>query len=290
MTGPSFSAGVNFTYKAFINWTWFLAEDAEVGQAVEVAFGKTPVYWGVPQRIEFVLSWLTVIFIAIGVLITIVRFKTMVTTSQAEQNKAGFLIKKLEAEYLILGTACSIILVAMVILPFVSRYYGEARTHFQMMVPLSLFFVIGGITVAQYLKARPYWVILIVLIPYFLSTSGAMTQVFGFPRAITLNSTGPLYHQYIFDAESYAAKWLAKYSEEEVPIHSNSLDTLLSQGKIPGYGIPGSRLSGLRAGSKVGGYIYLRRLDIEEGLVAEYPATFDGKSKIYSSGQSEVYR
>ena len=292
MTGPSFTAGVRFTYTTVTTWEWFLAEGA-AGQPIQAAFGKTYPYTAVPQRIELIFSWLTIIFIATGVLTTIGRFKAMVTISQAERGKPDFLLNKFEAEYLLLSIACCIILVATVILPAISKYYGEARTYFHMMVPLSIFFVIGGITVARYLKSRFYWVILMVLIPYFLCTTGTMAQVFGFPKAITLNSEGPLYSQYISDGESYAAKWMKEYGTKEITIFattSHTPDLLLSQSRIPYSQTDYSLISRYKEGEQIDGYIYLNYLDIEWGIVAEYPGLFAEKSKIYGNGASEVYK
>ncbi len=293
MTGPSFEAGVSFTYDTITGWRWFLAEEAATGQAVQTAFGETPSYWGVAQRIEFVFSWLTIIFIATGVLNTIRIFKVMVSTPRSEGKKPDFMQKKFEVEYLILSIACCLMLIATVLLPVISRYYGEARTYFQMVVPLSIFFIIGGITVAKYLKLRPYWVLLVVLIPYFLCTTGAMTQVFGFPRVITLNSEGPLYQMYIFDGESSAAKWIGEYGEEGVTIYTSAhaQDMLLSQGGIPYLQTRSTLISRSQENRVIGGYIYLEYLLLgDEGLVAKYPDTFAEKGKIYNSGRSEIYK
>jgi uncharacterized membrane protein len=292
MTGPSFVSGVRLTYHTFISWKWFLAEEAS-GQAVQAAFGKTYTYTAVPQRIEFVFSWLTIIFIATGVLTTIGRFKAMASIPQAGHKKPDFLLKRFEAEYLMLSIACCVLLVATVIFPLISKYYGDARVYFQMMVPLSIFFVIGGITVARYLKARPYWVILVILMPYFLCTTGAMCQVFGFPRAFTLNSEGPLYHQYTSDEASYAAKWIGGYSEEGITIYatSHSKNVLLSQGRIPYSQTDSSLIPRCEQGKQIDGYVYLRDSElVDGGLAAEYPDMFAEKSKIYSSGRSEVYK
>ncbi len=291
MVGDTFESGVSFTYNTFTSWQWFLAEQA-ADQPIQAAFGETYPYSGVPQRIEFVFSWLTIIFIAIGVLSTAGRFKAMVSIPQAGHEKPDFLLKKFEAEFLMLSIGCCIILVATVVFPVISKYYGSGRTYFQMVFPLSIFLVIGGITVARYLKSRPYWVILMVLVPYFLCTTGTIHQVFGFPKAITLNSEGPLYHQYIFDEESYAAKWLGEYDEEGITIYvSQSKDLLLSQGRIPYSQTNDWLVSRCKKGEQVDGYIYLRHFDLgDDGLVAKYPDMFTDKGKIYSSGRSEIHK
>lgn len=121
-----------------------------------------------------------------------------------------------------------------------------------------------------------------------------MYQVFGFPRAITLNSEGPLYSSmYVSDEESYAAKWVKEYGKEGeiVYAHSRSTDVLLSQGRIPLSQTDASLISRYQEGKEVDGYIYLRYVDIvDDRLVAKYPALFTGKSKIYANGGSKVYR
>ena len=163
-----------------------------------------------------------------------------------------------------------------------------------MMVPQSVFFAIGGIEIARYWNSRPHWIILAVLIPYFLCTSGVMYQVFGFPKAITLNSEGPLYSDmYVSDEDSYATRWIKGYAKEGEIIYADSLsiDILLSQGRIPFSQTDASLISRYQEGKDVDGYIYLRYVDIVESrLVVKYPGLFTGKSKIYANGGSEIYR
>ena len=292
MTTTSFYAGVRFIYGSLTNWTWFLGEDIG-GQPVQAAFGQIYAYTGVPHWIEFVFSWLTVIFLSTGLLTVILRFKTMISTPFTKPEKQPFLQKRFEAEYLMLSIGCFILVVTTVIIPYVSAWYGTARAYFQMVIPLSIFFVIGGIEIAKYLKVRPYWLILVVLIPYFLCTTGVVTQVFGFPRAITLNSEGPLYYMYVSDEESHAAKWLQEYSEKETTIYSKgfSSEVLLSQGKLTRRYMPGARVSELVEDKEIDGYIYLRPSDIANNeLVTKYPNVFAEKSMIYANGKSQVYR
>jgi len=289
--GPTFSSGVRFIQKSFTTWRWLLIEDTG-GGVVQAAMGKTLAYTGVPQRIEFVISWLTILFVAIGLLAMIIKFKGMVSTPGFRHEKPNFLLKKFELEYLVLSIVCFLLLVVMVAVPHVSKYYGSARTYFQMVVPLSIFFVIGGIEVARYLKSRPQWLILAVLLPYFLSTTGMMCQVFNYPRAITLNSEGPRYGMYISDAESYAAKWVKEYSEEGITInaHHFARDLLISQAQLAPRGFKEYRLSELVGDREVDGYIYLRYLDIVDGgLKREYPGLFAASNKIYDNSKSEVY-
>ncbi len=290
MTGPTFSVSVRFIHSSRTGWA---AESR--GQVADAALVGTLPYIGVPQRIEFIFSWLIIIFIAIGVLGAIGKFKEMVFLPGSIHGKPRFLVKKFEAEYLVLMIACCAILVAALLLPYVSKYYGATRPFFQMMVPLSTFFVIGGIMAAKRLRVKkPHWLILAVLVPYFLSTTGVIGLPFNYHRTITLSSEGTQYNNmYISDAESYSAKWIKEYAEEGITIytHYRAKDFLTSQGKIPYSQINSHLISDYEKGKGIDGYIYLRRIDIVDGgLVARYPNAFAEKSKVYANNRSEVYK
>jgi len=147
--------------------------------------------------------------------------------------------------------------------------------------------------IAKYFKARPYWVIIAVLVPFFLSTTGATYQAFGDPKAITLNSRGVLYsYMYISDAESYSARWIKEYGDEETTIYAHGLtrDILLSQGKIPYRQTNPKLISYHEEGKPIAGYIYLRRRDlVDDEFVITYPTLFAERNKIYANGNSEIY-
>lgn len=220
----------------------------------------------------------------------------MVSNPHAEREKPNFSLKQFETEYLMLSIGCYLLLVATVLVPHVEEAYGSARVYFQMMAPLSIFFVIGGIMVARYLKSRPHWIILVVLLPYFLCTTGAVCQVFSFPRAITLNSAnsgGPpgIFNMYIYEEESCSAKWLKEYAGGETTIYVGSRAlTLQSQARVPDRRIK-SFIYPYQEGKQIDGYIYLRYLElVDGGLIAKYPDLFAEKSKIYTNGGSEVYK
>ena len=294
MHGPTFAGGVRVVYKSFVEWTWVFAETFGGQQAIVAALGKTLPYAEVPQKIEFVFSWLTIILVSVGVLTTIVKFKTMVSIPFAKREKPNFLLKKLDAEYLVLSIGSCLLLVVTVALPHISKTYGSATIYFHMMVTLSVFCVIGGITASRFLKSRPHWILIAVLIPYFLCTTGAMAQMFSFPRNITLNSEGKLYDiSVVYDGDSYAAKWLKEYRKKEAAIYTNGYtkEVLTSQGKIPYSKIKSELISRYEETKQISGYIFLRHWDIAvDGIVTEYPHIFAGKNKIYSNGVSQIYR
>jgi uncharacterized membrane protein len=301
VTGVAFTDGVNFV-KASLTNLYNLVFLGLRGPGLGEAFGRVPAYHeAVLLRIEVVFTWLTVLFIAIGVLSTIGRFRAMVSTPLSGWEKPSFLLKRFDVECLVLSAACCALLVAMVVLPYVSESYGAGRTYFQAMVPLSIFFVLGGITIARLLKSPPYWIILLVLIPFLMCTTGLMYQLGGFPRAITLNSEGSLYDtMYIHDQESYAIKFMKQNGEENTKIFSERVRLVQSQGPIPASQIE-SLLLASEEGKEIDGYVYLRYLNVMEGkfiardqlrhdMPQEWSNILSGRNKLYANGGSEVYR
>ena len=144
-----------------------------------------------------------------------------------------------------------------------------------------------------------YLVILLVLVPYFLCFTGAMYNLFGVPRYITLNSEGEQYELlYVHDQDSYGAKWIKSNADEKSKIYSDatSVGMLKSQGLIlPSYPW------GIEKGKAIkGGYIYLGYSGVVEGKwlemggrwhnITKYEGKFGDNNKIYNNGGSEVWR
>ncbi len=290
MVGSTFSYGVRFIYDMFARWQWFLSGDVG-GQPVQAALGRSLDV--IPQRIEFVFSWLSVALVSLGLLTMVRRYRTMVADPASGSDKDAFLARRFGLPYIALSIACFVMLVAAVVMPHISENYGASKNYFQMMVPLSVFFVIGGMEAARYIRTRPYWVLLAVTIPFFLSTTGVTYQVLGAPKAITLTSQGPLYSDmYLSDAESGSAKWLRKYGgEETIYVHGVTRSILLSQGEIPYRHTNPELISRYEEGKTIPGYIYLRRKElIDDGFLTKYPGMFAGRDRIYANGSSEIYR
>lgn len=293
VTAEPFNQGIGLIQRTFTNLHQFFLMEAR-GATATAALSESAFYEGIPQSIRFVLSWLIIAFIATGILTTMVRYKKMVSLPNPSHIKPSFLRSKLDSEYFTLSLACIIILVFSIAFPYIQKGYSMERTYFQTLVVLSPFFIIGGITVAKWLRARPYWIVLMVLIPYFMCTTGTMYQLFGVPGGITLNSAGKEYDQlYVHEQETYATRWIKEYTENGVPITTSGDggERLASQGGISESQAGRGLYSMCQQGMKIGGYIYLAYQDVIDGqLVAEYPDVFADKNKIYENGGSEVYR
>ena len=314
VTTAPFESGVDFVRGTLVNLHQFFLLESRGGVVTGALRGSAYAY-GVAQQIEIVFYWLTIALIAIGVLGTIARYKRRVASPHPGDEKTDFLRSKIDVEYFVLSLVCSALLVAAVVLPVVAKTYGIMRIYLQMLVVLAPFFVIGGITLFRFLKSRAYWLLLVVLIPYFMFITGTAYQVLGYHRAIALNSEGFVYDLlYVYDEETYAAKWLREsgelgdvelYSSGGGYIGSNAVSTdtgeigrLVSQGGIPPAYV--DRWFLFDPNIKIGGYIYLRYYNVvngkiltpllEEHDIAEYQGRFVGKAKIYDNGGSEIYK
>jgi uncharacterized membrane protein len=263
VTKTAFTAGTIFIRNTLTSLNSLFVEELR-SENVYTMLGEGIGEKAIPQKIEFMLTWLTIGFIAIGVITLIRRYKEM-SFSELNFKKPDFLKDKFEVEYFIIALTCSGLLVAIVVLPYISSHYGMDRLYTLAITILSVFFVIGGIVLSKNLslnllrkvlsktlrrkktllkkqkdgrkdeiwggkknasQVRAYLVILAVLIPYFFCTSGVTYQMFDYPQAITLNSEGIVYDRmYVHDQESYSAKWLS-HEQQNLKIHADHSGSL----------------------------------------------------------------
>jgi uncharacterized membrane protein len=298
VTEAAFNSGVRFIEDTFTNLNKFFEEELRSG-CTQSVLGKDIGEKGIPHKIEFVLTWLTFAFIGIGIITLIRRYKEM-SFSELNFKKTDFLKDKFEVGYFVAALVCSGLLVTVIALPYISTGYGMDRVHLLGIVILSMFFVIGGITLSRRLKVRAYLVILLVLIPYFFCVTGVSYQMFGVPRAITLNSEGKQYDiYYIHDQESFAGGWLEKYmNPDNRKIYTDIWGVMKVEDRV---NRDTTKFDGssLVEHKDINGYIYLRRRNIIDGIllnesnmcnITEYSDIFAVKSRIYGNGGSEVWR
>ncbi|MCL0088406.1 DUF2206 domain-containing protein [Dehalococcoidia bacterium] len=303
VTGPAFDAGVAFVSTTLESLPDFFILEAREGGGVSEAFGYGLGYKDIPMQIRFVFSWLTIAFIGIGVLATLARYRPMVSfPGNKEKLPSELSSKKIDPLFLILALVCSAIMAAAVAIPFVFVGYGMDRAYMQMIVVLSPFFVIGGIEIARFLRAKQtHLVILIVLIPFFMCQTGTMHEIFGVAQSLAMNSEGRAFDlMYVHKQESYAARWLKNNADEEARIYTDFFGGhwLSSQGMIRSGIYDPSFIEDKEA---IGdGYIFLRHVNVVGGKLlsnkvewhnlTEYDHLFIYRNKIYDNGGSQVWR
>jgi len=125
---------------------------------VQSAFGMTWPYMNAVQRIELVSSWLVVIFITAGLLMSI---------------RKGHLTHT----HLYLSVAFYAFILVSIVVPYISFAYGVVRMYFTALVVLSSCFIWPVVTLKFKRVTMPLSIIILVV--YGLCTSGIMHSLFG---------------------------------------------------------------------------------------------------------------
>lgn len=127
---------------------------------LQSAFGLNFPYMNTPQRIEFIISWIVVGFISLGLLFAI-------------KNKV------LNDIHLVIGSTLYLAILMTIIIPEASIYYGVVRTYFTTLPALAPCFVIGTNIVSDRLKIYRYFLPAAIIIMYYLAVSGTLHSWFG---------------------------------------------------------------------------------------------------------------
>ena len=303
ITGYAFMSGVSFIMNVFESLNNFFILESR-GEGVSSAFGYGSQANSMPQKITFIFSWMSILFIAFGILSTILDYISIFGAKKCIDT-SGFITRNINIEFLILSIVCSSILVLSVALPGVFIGYSIDRAFCQIMGVLSTFFAIGGIKISGILHIKkPFFIILIVLIPYFLCASGFISEIYNIPSSINLNSSGDIYdEQYVYDQEVFASKWLSSFYNNKTNVYSDlhGICRLISQGLI-NIKIHKNQIDELLE-KKIyihDGYIYLRHRIIFQkipldknnrpkmNIMDDYNRMLMQKSKIYSNNGSAI--
>jgi uncharacterized membrane protein len=300
VTVVAFNSGVFFISKTFLQLNDLFLLESRGGQMMQ-AVGKEGIV-SITQKIKWVVYWLMVIYICIGVLYSTVKYKKIVSFLELDGDKADFLKSKMEIDFFIISLVCFSILAFSVLTPFVFQGYDMSRIFFQMAPLLSIFFVIGGITVAKILKLRHYTVtiILIILIPMFLCSTSCVDVLFNAQTTAFTLSSESFHHDYncIYDQDTHAGRWLKDNGNlgNERIFTDVAGRKLISQGGIQ-WGLINNEMIFVND-TRINGYIYLRHYNVINGKlldgayvdrnITEFQDKFIGKGKIYNSG-SEVW-
>ena len=307
ITSVAFNDGVGFIYRSMQSLQdLFILESRR--DNVVVALGSGVDELELPRKIAFVFNWLNILFIAVGVFaMSFLYQKRAAFLGQKIFIKSNFLINELDIFILNLSIISSSIMVASILVPFISRGYGLDRIYLLTTIILSLSFILGGITFAEIFHIRyKYLVMLIVLVPFFMCTTGIVHQLFGYPGSIILNSEGNSFDKYyIYDKETYACSWLSEQSVSGQKYYADYFGNsrLISQGEINRDSIENvvGHWEQNRKNRVLDGYIYLRNFNVAKGKLfgpkssdetelRKYWPKLIKDNKIYNNGGSEVWR
>lgn len=314
---------VGFIEKTIENLDQFLMPGTR-GQDVQRLFGAHLSSKGTPYLVQFILSWASIGLTAIGTLaVTMDRRKTVLPGKE----KAEYLENKFSGLFFVLVITVTGLLGLMIVVPYLSDGYDLARVLPLCNTILSVMFVVGGIAVAEALhfivrypgdrrrrderSAPPIGgkrnllvkmsliVILVVLLPYFLSATGVLHTLYGDNRDVVFHADGPQYDmKYVHDTEAQGAVWLKQRmnSDRKVFADGFGISRLMSLGEMPHSSLASFVQYGWVSRES---YIYLRYKNVvDDDLIDfdgkyrdmdEFVQIFRHKDKIYSNGGASIW-
>lgn len=161
--------------KAIMGQDWGEMNIFDMGSrdaVAQKAFGVTLPNEPIPGKIEIASNWLVVVFLSLGLLIML-RNKTV------------------DIPFKIMALALYGLIMATVIIPQFSNYYGTIRVFFTALTLLAICFPFGIRWVAGRIHMSPFLLSAVVLILYAVSTSGAIYLPFGLVKVLPVVITYP---------------------------------------------------------------------------------------------------
>jgi len=240
---------------------------------------------GPPEIINFVIYYLSFLFIGIGIIILLKRYRDY-----------GF-----EKEYFLFILISAGFLVVMVLVPHLSQGYGIERIYQQVLVLLCAPFVIGlsFIFRNETMRIRSILITMIIIVVLF-SNMGVVYQIFGVHHSLIFNSDGFQYGSiYVHDEEAVAGEWL----RENKPLNWWALTDTYRSERLKGMGTQWTVGTFFTHNRTELGYIFLGYQNVVDkeivpvrftkefaNNISEYSHLFVNRNKIYANGGAEIYR
>ena len=256
------------------------------------AFGLMPMRGGeIEWEIARVLQYITQFFIVVGIIGLIANWR-----------KTRF-----QPEYVAMSLVSMVILSLAVILPYFTKYLHMMRIYHTTLLFLAPLCVLGGIAVSHWLSrllplhrlrriatsAHLKMVVILVLVPYFLFSTGFIFELSGATATSMPLSLYKADWRFYPQTDIHACQWIA-YSAEPNLVHTDSfgrgilfymLGINAKAGPLPEHLSQGEYIFLRYWNIKHGQFIGHQRIDLQS---EESLAILRDKSKIYSNGLSEI--
>jgi len=256
-----------------------------------------------PSKITAIFNDISFVLIGIGIL-------------------SCFLIKTLRQKYSsilrITMLSALILLGAIIILPYVSLGYGPDRFFLQVVVLVAPGLIIGCEILSRITRKRLSLVIIgLILIPLFFCNTRLVYDVSGYPVSEVYNTDSQArIGSYVYDSEVTAASWLARYNIEDLPVYignqaqpfSGDVFEFTSHGvtrKFPVYSFERLKLIEEREPSEQN-FVFLQHANVvdkqvfgfedpdippgEPVPIEKYSYLYSGRDRIYTTGDTEIYK
>jgi uncharacterized membrane protein len=240
--------------------------------SVQLALGGASATASIFRDMQRILQYITEFFIVAGVLSLILTRNNIRTGAR---------------EFFVWTISSMILLILTVALPFFASALNATRIYHITLFLLSLSFVLGGtaflikllkvVRKSEVIKIATAMLV-VILVCYFLFNTGAIYEIVGdVPTSLSLGlqrlkeSTGNVRvwfdDNYIYDKEVTSAQWLSAHRDDAVQVFS---DVPAKEGFLLSYGmIPPGKSTYLSNDTEIpeGAYVYLRRLNVIDGLI-----------------------
>jgi uncharacterized membrane protein len=271
-------------------WNGLLTQFLNLGArdiSVQLALGGPSVTASLFRDMQRILQYITEFFIIAGVL-------GMILTRNN--------IRKGAREFFVWTIASMILLILSIALPFFASALNMTRIYHVTLFFLSLLCVLGGIASLRKLlkvfrksEAMKFAtaLLVIVLVCYFFFNTGLIYEItgdvptsasLGFQRLKEITGKVRVWFDsfYIYDEEVASAQWLSAHRDNAGQVFADvpaAVRVLLSYGMIP----PEKSLI-LYNDTEIpkGAYVYLRRLNVIDGLIVSYSALGYGPNYVFN--------
>jgi uncharacterized membrane protein len=237
--GPTFFLIVSYIQgSASILNNYLLLETTN--RELDVALGKYA--FSVSKWIKFSTYWGMIAIIILGAIRTVLQFRMCISfkpkwMQPCPDSHPAFAVQdRIDFEYVLLPVAFLILLILSILISPIIWGYNLSRLFLNAIPILSIFFIIGCITIASIFRIKRSWILIIsFLILLGICTSSIIDPMFGQPGIITISTKGDNYDlYYVHDSEKAAAVWMNQYGFKVKGIYTDmSGDSrLVSQGLL----------------------------------------------------------
>jgi len=211
-------------------------------------------------------------------------------------------LKNSIGNYILISISTLPLIVLFLFLPSVQTQYNLTRMYLQGLLSFSFLTILGGYYLLYKLRLNKisYFILGLILILFFLSSTGLVSQLIGGNPLLPLNNFGGEYDMfYTAQLDVKSAEWLANKREGNSMIYADEVAglRLTSSAYIIDY-----TFDILPSTIDTRSYVYLNQTNVERGkiykrynidfLAYDTPIEFlnSNKNLIYNNGGSEVFK
>jgi uncharacterized membrane protein len=288
-----FTAFLQHTYTDLTHFS-DLASRGTAGDAL----GQSIMEKGIPNKIEFVLTWLLMMVMAFGLMLTGLLFAlkkidlfhapAFIKDSLNCFLNIGILHNTMGIEYFVLSVFAFFIILSTIVVPYIAIGYDIFRVCAMLFPVLALYFAIGGnylsISVVDLIKKITHrkftpekkeksriigiWIILLILPLYLFFITGIAYDVSGSSLRMYMDHESLEYRMNVISEYDYhTLGWLNTYSNRTLTFHSDLVGERFSVSQMLMKPLTVDTLWSDSPAEPFDGYLYLRKTNLRDGSI-----------------------